>query len=38
LCRLRDIADKRSEPFFESIARKPGKVSEHFAIVGRNSW
>ena len=23
---------------FASIARKPGKVSEHFAIVGRNSW
>lgn len=29
---------RRSEDYPESIARKPVKVSEHFTIVGRNSW
>jgi hypothetical protein len=26
------------ETSFESIAKKPGGIGEHFAILGRNSW
>ena len=29
---------RKIEGLSESIARKPGGISEHFAIFGRNTW
>ena len=36
---MSNVADfSQIPPFRESIAKKPGGISEHFAIIGRISW